>query len=490
MSKIVWNINNFVWEQDSAYLWQAWWFQSALWVDLRKEPPFVKLASAMTLEWTFDSPVIYMKNLEEFWLTWILICLENGKIYLNWTLQHTLTDWTSAYNKIKWVWFMKSSWTNYLYYFSKTSSWIWKIYKSAASVWALSDTWDTFDVEAGNTNIPFYPILSEATRLVLWLRNKVFEYDNVETLRTKIELWWEETIVWITEFQNNYKIYSTVYSTLWITGKQYFWDWLDTDYDYSINWNNLPIWWIAQNGAYDYAVTWYNSSYSDFYEITWSQRTPKRVNLESSSWTRQFQPYLWFRSDICYISWANKEWIQGIFSYGNYYPWYDKWLVLEYAKSTTSDSNYFTHQAHSTNKSYFACVDNKVYSVLYLNPTTPYFNNGYVITKKWIWNWLHTLKSVDYMYVWYKLEVWTSISIYARPWDWNWAFGKLLKTISITTETPATQKWIRIEANEFQSVDLWDFYEIELKFVLSTTDTTKTPALWPIMLFCNDNYNK
>jgi hypothetical protein len=29
-----------------------------------------------------------------------------------------------------------------------------------------------------------------------------------------------------------------------------------------------------------------------------------------------------------------------------------------------------------------------------------------------------------------------------------------------------------------------------MKFVLSSTDNTKTPALWECLVFCNDNYNK
>jgi hypothetical protein len=86
------------------------------------------------------------------------------------------------------------------------------------------------------------------------------------------------------------------------------------------------------------------------------------------------------------------------------------------------------------------------------------------------------------MYVWYKLVSNTSIKVYAS--NWNGTF-KLLKEI-----TDTTQKWIRIEANEFASLDLWDFYELEFKFQLLTTDTSKTPALWRSLVFCNDNYNK
>jgi hypothetical protein len=49
-------------------------------------------------------------------------------------------------------------------------------------------------------------------------------------------------------------------------------------------------------------------------------------------------------------------------------------MVAEYVKSSTADSDYFTFHSHSNNKSYFACADDKVYSISYNNPPT-YLND-------------------------------------------------------------------------------------------------------------------
>lgn len=486
MSKIVWDINSYNWEQDSQYLWQQGAFNSSLWVDVRKEPPFVKLSSKMTEEWAFDSNILFMINLEDFWLTWILTCLENGKINLNWTLKHTLSDWTSAYNKVIWVSYNVVSWTPYLYYFTKTSSWSYKVYKSDTSVtsWSFTTVW-TYTTRTGNTQI-YYPTINANERILAWIWNRIIEIDNTDIKTDLITFWDNEHIVKITEFQNSYRVYTSIItsSSILSTWKQYLWDWLDNAYEYVINWNNQPIQAVTQNWAYDYAITGHSEFYSDLYKISWSQKSLSLVNLEENliAWKKRlFNPYISVRTDIIYISWENKEWINCIYSLWNYYPWFANATVAEYAKTTSDDGEYFTFHCHSNQKSYFANVNDKVYSISYINPPT-YFNNGYIISKKWTWNWLHTLKSIDYMYQWYKLESGTSIKIYAS--NWNWTF-KLLKEI-----TDTTKKWVRIESNEFKSLDLWDFYELELKYELITTDTSKTPALWRGLVFCNDDYNK
>lgn len=485
MSKIVWDINAYNWEQDSQYLWQQGAFNSSLWVDVRKEPPFVKLSSKMTEEWTFDDEILYMVNLEDFWLTWILTCLKNWKIYLNWTLKHTLSDWTNAYNRIIWVSYNVAI-NPYLYYFTQTSSWSYKIYKSDTSVtaWSFTTLW-TYTTRTWNTQI-YYPTISENERIIAWVWNKIIEIDNADVVTTLIEFSSNEHIVKITDFQNSYRVYTTIIAdTLKSTWKQYLWDWVSDTYEYLINWNNQPIQAVTQNGAYDYAITGFTQYYSDLYKVSWSQKSLALVNLEESSisWKKRlFYPYISTRTDIIYMSWENKEWINCIYSLWNYYPWFANATVAEYAKTTTDDSDAFTFHSHTNNKSYFANTNKKVYSISYTNPTT-YFNNWYVVTKRWTWSWLHTIKSIDYMYVWYKLDSSaTSIKVYAS--NWNGTF-KLLKEI-----TDTSKKWIRIEANEFKSLDLWDFYELELKFELITTDTSKTPALWRVLVFCNEDYNK
>lgn len=495
MSKIVWNINQYNWEQDTPYLWPQWCFNSSLWVDIRKEPPFIKLSPALQLEHTFDSKVCFQKNLEDFWLSWMLYCLENGKIYLNWTLKQTINSWTNAWNKIIGVWYMQNSWwTSYLYYFSNLEYNEGKMYRSPDDLsWIWNTAFRNFEVWWVGLVNDLIPVISESDRLIIWVRDRIFEFDELEpaTLTTKLTLQKGEEVIYISEYQNYYRIYVSIWTeTTWSfsNGRIYEWDWQSKEeWDYIENWKNLPFQWVVNEGAYDKVITGQNNSYTDLYRNPWKQII--RVNLEwlsstSDKWKRNFSKYITTRNEINYISWQNKEWIYCIFTLWQYFPWFSESLVWEYYIDNTSD--YFLFHTHTHEKSYFSRTDNKIYSALNTNLNIVYNATWYIYTKKWIWNGIHTKKSVDYMYVWYKLSTGTSISIYADSGSWE----KLLKTIAITTETPITQKGIRIEANEFQSVDLWDFYELQLKIVLNTTNTANTPAIWPILLFCNDEYNK
>ena len=156
---------------------------------------------------------------------------------------------------------------------------------------------------------------------------------------------------------------------------------------------------------------------------------------------------------------------------------------MEYVASIAGTDNFLSH-THSSATSYFACSNNKVYSISHNDVPSTYINNGYLITKKWTGNGIHTKKSIGYMYAWYILPSSSySIKIYARK-D-NWSF-RLLKTI-----TDNTQRWVMITASEFSAVDLWDLYELQLKFELIwPANPTDTPLLWEVLVFCNDNYNK
>lgn len=483
MSKIVWNINQFNGEQDTPYLWPAGCFSSSLGVDIRKEPPFIQLSAKMEELWTFDDNITLIKNLWDFWLDGILVCLDNGKVYLDWVLKTTISTGTANFDEIIGVWYIADvSWTDRLYYVSNLSFNTGKIHRSNDDLSSFDVSYKEFNTWGNGLLNDSVSILSESDRILIGVRDRVFELDSLEDITTKIQLnKWEE-IVKLTEFQNQYRIYSSILSgSTFVSWKQYNWDWLNVTINYNINWNNLPLQDVVNDWAYDYAITGQSQFYSDLYRITWSQKSPIRVNLEWSTWKRNFNNKISARSDMLYISGKNKEDSDCIYSVGNYYPWFPVSLVWEYY---TDWNNRFLWHAHTESTSYFACTDDKVYSVTHSNDfvNNDYVSTAYITTKRWVWNGIHTLKSIDYMWVWYKLESGTNIEIYAS--DWDGTYNKLLKTISDTTK-----KWVRIEANEFASVDLWDFYELELKVILTTTNPSNTPKIWPMLVFCNDNYN-
>lgn len=152
----------------------------------------------------------------------------------------------------------------------------------------------------------------------------------------------------MTQFQNNYKVYSNAQST----GIQYIWDGDNTTPDYRQEWLNQPVLGATNDGAYDYVILGFNSSYSDLYLISGTQKQELRVNLEGAS--RVFQGDISIREAIIYISGGQSgdSSNYGVYTYGNYYAGTAKSLVQSYSKPQT-----FTLHAHKTNSSYFACTD-------------------------------------------------------------------------------------------------------------------------------------
>lgn len=482
MGKIAWDINAWNGEQDNDYIWPAWCFVSGIWVDIRKNPPFLKASARMEEEFTYDDDICLQKNLEEIWLSWNLVCLDNGKVYIDDTLKFTISTGTSAWNRVLWLGYISDvSWTPYIYLISDTSSWTGKIHKCPTNLSTHTASYITYET-SWSVILDKIPVINETTRFVFWVNNKVFEMDNQEVITQYLEFPDNEEVSAITEFQNFYKVYSNIVSSSPVSWIRRGWDWTSYEVDYKIHWKNTPILDAVNNEAFDYVVAWYNKNYSDLYIVAGSQSQPKRVNPEWKLNWRKFWPYISIRLGIIYISWERNG-IKWIYTFWSYQPWFPESLVLEFVPTMTN-TNDFLHHTHTETKSYFSCADNKIYSVSYNTPPDNYVNNCIVETKYWTWNKLFTQKSLDYMYVGYYLpNANYSINVYARKGTWSY---KLLTTI-----TDHTKEWVMISAIEFKSIDLWDFYKLQLKFELIwPEDQTDSAWVWPVTLFCNDNYNR
>ena len=457
MTKIVWRLTDFTWwESDTPRKWPANSFQYAEWLDIRKHPWEIRLSWALTdTWWTFADDICFMEDIEKYWGSWVVVATEDWKIYLDWVEQYTINTWTTVWNQIIGMAYMNISWTDYLYFITRASSWTAQIHRVTIDFnpanWSISH----LTINTTSWNFDKAPTISEATRIIFALWGKVFDIDIAETLTTKLEFSENDYIVAMTEFQNQYRIYSNIED---LDTYQYFWDWTSEDFDYKVKWKHLPIRAIENDWGYDYWITWFNQYYSDLYQIAGSQRQELRVNLEASTNARELNEHISSREWIFYISWA-RNWTYWVYTYGNYFPWYSQSLVLEHPHPTDDRILWHTHIA---SESYFAAADNKVYVLNHNNPSSNLNTTWYIESLVWNgWAWNQFIKkSIDYAYVWFDDATWTeSINIYARANGWAY---KLLKTISNNSE-----QWVRIDKTEFQSIWLWDFFDLEYKIVLN-----------------------
>jgi len=459
----IWQINSFNWwESDDLIQWPANSFYEWENIEVRKNLSALQLAPLVEdTWWVFDDTISYMVNLETLWVEiWgIVVCLENWKIYLDWVLKETLSTWTNAYDEVVWIWVNEDlTWTQYIYYITATSFWSWKIHRSTTDLATFDVSYRDFSVAKGNSW--FVWVINDTGLMYLGINNKVFLMEQDEIVQEFLLLPKQEVIVWFTQFQGTFKIYTNLINT-WV---QYIWDWVSEAISYRQEWENQPILWVTNDWAKDYTILWFNENYSDLYLIQWTQKQELRVNLETSSDSRILGRYLSIREWIVYISWgltweSSNFWV---YTYWNYYPWSAKSLVQSY-----SWPNSFLHHCHKNTTSYFADTNNKVFTISHNNPPSDYAASWYVVTNLYQ-GFMWEEKAFNYMKVWFELN-WWEIKIYARTsmW-WGWA---LIKTIDDATYW--SKKSLRLDKNELMdnSVSLWTFNELQLKFLL-------TPSSW------------
>lgn len=474
----IWDIQWFSWgESDDIYRWAQDSFYSAESVEIRKNLSGVELASAVVdTGWTIDGNITCMKNLEEFGLTGIVVCTDTGKIYLDGTLKTTLATGTSAFDKVLSIGYQVVSGTKYIYYISSSSSGAWKVHRSTtdlatfiASHKSYSGTQSLYQLSTA--------LYSNGT-LYFNINNSVYTIDTAETLTTALTLWVGEWTTAITEFQNNIKIYSN----LWSTGVLYIWNGTESAPDYRVQYPNSNFNAVVNNGAFDYAVCGLGDNYNDLYIIQGTQRQPLRVNLENSTNSRIFTSYMSVREDIVYISggltWdvGNNYWV---YTYGSYYPGTPASLVQQYSNGTRQ----ILFHTHWVAFSYFATNNSKVLKIDHANPpaTNWVATTGYVVTQMHEWN-IWEEKSIKKINIGYKLGASASFKLYARKEMWDaWT---LLKTADWATYN--TKKGLTIYENEIKSLWFGNCFSLQYKIELlygGVSNTSATPVIKRITTF-------
>lgn len=458
------------WESDDLYRWPSNSFFEWENIEVRRNLWWFQCSNKLQDTWySFDDTIISMKHTDELWIPWwLIVCLNNWKITLDWSLKTTFSTWTTAWNQVIWIWAWKVSSTQYIYYVTRNDSWTVKIHRSNTWVTSFDVSYKSFSVAVWWWSNTRAYCINNNNNLYIATRNVVAVMDlNTEDVTVVLELPWDEEIRWFTLFQDNF----TIYTNKWNWSKQYKWDWIDALPYYSQEWINLSVQDVVNDWWYDYAILWFNDDYSNLYLISWTQKKKLRVNLEKSTISRVFSSNISIRNWMVYISWW-KSWQStnyGIYTYWTYYPWTDNSLVQSYTWTTYS----FKFHAHTIPLAFFADSNNKVWKIDFENPPAFWYSNWYLVTRMEQWNaWEEKLfKKAK---IWFLLQNWSSISIYCRT-DIS-ASWKLLKTIDYATYS--SKKKVDILATEISKLQLWNFTEIQFKFTLTAWNSSNyTPIV-------------
>lgn len=454
------------WEADTPYSWPANSFYSARNVDIRKKWGIVTLEAGLVDSWwVISGNICYMINLDEIWVTggWIIVCTETWNIYLNWVLKTTINTWTTVHNRVAWIWANQASnGTMYIYYITQTSFGSWVIHRSTTNLWTFNISYRTYDVAPWSVWI--IKTINRANSLYIPVKNKVLNLNNLEVINEYLILQNTETIKYMSQFQWNMR----VYSNLWNTCIQYIWDWYSILPDWRQEWYNQPILWWVSIWWLDYITIWFNENYADLYVVSGIQKQEVRINLDASNISRVFDSYLSIRQWMVYISgwqtWASSEY--WIYTLWNYYPWQPISLVQSY----TWWNNKFLQHCHLWPTSYFACVDNKVYTVEHNDPPTNYAPSGYIEELVYMGDDWEEVE-FEWLKIAFKLNWWT-INIYVRE-----DIGKTYQLLKSIDSTYNNEEKLTIYKSEFINLWIWFLTKYQFKFELVKW-ATGTPQIW------------
>ena len=460
-SFIWWESDDFTkWPKDSYYSWEN--------ISIRKDLWWVTLSpSLIDTGWSISWDITFMDNLEARWINnwWVLVCTSTWNVYLDWVLKQTISTWTSAWNKIIWIWIMFVSWVQYIYYVTQTNWWSGQIHRSTTDLATFTISHRSYTTSSYNRTRAFVIEYWAWIYFATW--NKVIFVDLNEIVSDKLTLVYNEEIVWFTEFQNNFKVYSNLENT-WI---QYIWDWVSLLPDYRQKFKNQRILWIENNGAYDYAVLWYNENYAKLWYFAGWQFQLLRKNIEANNNSRILNGYMSIREWMLYIS-GWKSWESSnywIYTYWDYLPWTAKSLIQEYSWTIYS----FTFHCHKATLSYFATTQNKIYSISHNNPPSLYASSWYIVTEFYKWQWWEEMK-YNKILVWFKLNTWW-IKVYCRT-DIDDSFVLIYYMDNSNT---GIKKWINIVKTQFNVLNIKNFTEIQFKIeLLAWTSNTLSPKVW------------
>ena len=480
MSKFIWNINNFRGGiSDNPYLWNEWQIQEAVRVDVQSEPKGFKLS------WDYGSVLITASNpnvildLADFWGSGIYTFCSAWEIYKDTSTTPIYTDatWSEIVNaSAMWV-----SGTLYIYYFTA----IWVIHRIATD-W----TWHT--TKWALTGSTTYPLVKFAGNIYFGDKNVFRELDTNETLSAILTLPVDETITWVTFFQDQFKIYVRCWdATNPRNGKQYILWVGETAADYVTSWERLPILWACNIWSTDYVVVWAWPNYSDLYAVSGTQRQLLKSNQDGMSLWRKFVGKLVSWKDDAFILWwdniaSTSQNGNSVFRLWQFFPWLPialtdifKWWTWFTIYSIMASYNYI-YIWYKTSINTLA-----VGKISISSPVETYSESAWYITTQIFDGWdatqKKTIDEIDISYMCdstnpYFPHGWT-IALYWRTSPWSsWS--------QIGSNYTKTDIWcIRILPNDIMASWITDFYQLELKCQITRWSTTTSPLVTWIRVY-------
>jgi len=442
-TKKVFEWKKFTWLSDSSVIWASWQYDNSSYnIDTQTEPNWVKLTPQPQLLYSTTDTPRFILNANDYWELWIFSFCDDWSIYRDWTSVFTLSSWKS----IRWaVWQYWDNWELYIIFFTRNY-----IHRLKYSDNSVDEDWISINDKDYNKNP-----LNIYWNIYFGSWNVFYKLDNIWTLSTIYTFPKQDNIAWITFFQDNFNIYTT----WWNYWRQYVFPILSETPYYNIEWKWLPILWALNEWWLDYVVTWYNSSYSDLYLVSWTQKKALKINSEWSG-SRKFNWILHNRLGDMYIAWSY-NWDKKLFRFWNYYNWFSQELIpyLDFTNDVTCINS-------SSTALYVWTEDNKVY-IINLNSIPDYYQSEWWITslvsdfwtpdtKKYL-NELH----LAYDNRWTNMsDRWWSFVLYARKFETDW-WTELYSTDNLYNT------W-NIKMYQTELADKWfnDFYQLQFKVKL------------------------
>lgn len=446
--------NNFTgWVNDQKFQWQAWRYYLGYWVDTQRYDvvPTNTPDILNTYDWgitaIFNRTAIDWNDNNVVW-AW-------SKIYYDTTLRHTLTQWTQGYN----IWYMKPIWASdiKLYYFHYTTPDQTKyIHRSEKNWTTFEQSYKSYTSTAWN---PFFAppawmiVISEWERILFSYYNTIWEISNSEVVTKLLDLPEIENVVWITEFQWQYKIYTSVADS---TSKMYTWDWWSDIPETSVVLAWLWITSVQNYGAYDYVI-----ADSNLYLFAWVQYQ------ELYRWIGG--KFYWSSSDMVYLGLL--QWTKYTLCELWTKPWYNKALTPKYIVDVENQSNDISAFTYNNNWPVFAS-----YTKLYRVSWTPeiWAVIPFIESLVFVWDSIAFLKELNEIRVKFSWFTTQNIIVYCQIQE-SWTWIKLFEWNNTTISS--INHWLKISKNKFLN-PIWNFNTIRFRVEFPHTWTAQWRFYW------------
>ena len=451
--------NNFTaWINDKKYQWQPWRYYKWFNVDTRRFD--VTPSKTNTLLHTYPTRVNAIFNTSIIWWNENIVWAWDWELYVDDVLEHSLSTWDSG----NWIWTMKVWWTQYLYFFNDeipSYSWTKKIHRATTSLSTVTEWYRTYTSTTWNDLIVppnWMVVISEWFRILFSHYNNIFSLNDSEVVTKLIEFPSNENVVAITQFQGQYKIYT---STWFTTGKIYTWDWSSNTYDISLDLNWLYIESVINDWAYDYMIAdnW-------FYQVAWVQYIKLYDNIKG-----KFLKKVW---DDIYLNLVIDASTQCLAVYGSL-PWYAKSITPKYIIDTTDLSDGINNRDCFTFNSgeVFYIQNAKLFKVWWTWTTTT--TNSYIESLVFIWDNIRFekwIEMIDLKFSWTTANCYLQLFIQIQE-SWTWIKLWEWKNADLNSNN----HWFQLPKKSFLN-PIWNFNTIRFKLNFVSNWITQCKFYW------------